>query len=70
MIAAIMVFCLSFALTFSTLLALDVSQGADRSQRMATDTQRQIAQASHKWCPPRNFAARTGQKADRSSPET
>jgi hypothetical protein len=67
MIAAIMVFCLSFALTFSTLLALDISQG---SQRMATDTQRQIAQASHKWCPPRNFAARTGQKADRSSPET
>jgi len=70
MIAAIMVFCLSFALTFSTLLALDVLQGADKSQRMARDTQRQIAQASHKWCPPRNFAARTGQKADRSSPET
>ena len=50
MVAYIMVFCLSFALTFSGLLVRDAWQ----------DVPRPIAPASHKWCPPRNSQTLSG----------
>jgi hypothetical protein len=42
----VMAFCLSFVLVFGALMAFDASQDALASQ--------QIAQNSHKWCPPRD----------------
>jgi len=53
MVAYVMVFCLSFALTTSALLVGDALQGANLSQ--------QGARASHKWCPPRNSVISSGE---------
>jgi hypothetical protein len=51
MVAYVMVFCLSFMLTFSALLVRDESQ----------DVPRPIAPASHKWCPPGNSQTLSGE---------
>ena len=50
MVAYVMVFCLSFALTFSAVLVRDAWQEVPRT----------VASASKKWCPPRNSQTLSG----------